>query len=361
MLRRLATFLLLLSSGALFSSCSTTKPLLTQIPAVDLTRNIYFFDGGLKSTTVADSESTELYSGGFDLTFFPIGKSAPFESSVSRSGNYLATHHDKIRLADLKLSERLVDVGIFDLRKKDFVSDFRLKVQFPEFKSDNYQIQWSAKDSGFFYIESDSIRKAYPGGGYTTLFFHENLRSCSVSPSEERILFFHDDSVELFDVRDRSTRMITASVGSRKNVRAVSWTPDESFVCFAAGWHIYIYDIPGRAVTQTGADGTVLWTEWLPDRSLVFTEGHFPADMQLINTPESFRICKYIPSSGDKTVIHERLNASPFYVRPRLSPSGTLLLFSEQRLNGGDQVKLMSLDGQRMKTICDGSDPLWGR
>lgn len=347
-------------------ACNTTKPLLSEIPAGDLHSRIYFYDYGLidkgwKTRTIDDSISARLYTGGFDLTLLSAGKSAPFEPSISPFGRYLATHHDKVELGSIVRSDREIDFGIYDLVTNEFTADLATKVPFPDFEADAYHIQWSTLDSGFFYARSDTIRKCYPHGREDALLYHDGVRTFAVSPSEDRILFVRDDSVQLYDISQRSIRLITTAIRSNKRVRAVSWSLDGSRVAFVQGWKIYVYDIPGKSVTECKADGEVLWTQWLPDGTLVYTEGKFSYDMQVIKTTESFKICRLTPATGERSVLHERINHSPFTVRPRLSPSGRLLLFSEPKVNGGYEVKLMSLDGQFMNTICDGDDPCWGR
>lgn len=347
--------------GLLVLSCNTVKPLLSAIPREDFDNRISYFDDGWKTRKLTDSIAADLYSGGIDFTLIPVGKPAPFESSISPFGVFLATNHDKIRLADVKLSSREVDFGIYDLKKKEFVLDRSIKVPFPDFKDDTYQIEWSVLDNGFFYANLDTLKKCYPDGNEHLLVYQDGLRGFSVSPSEQRILLVRGDSVKLFDVKDQSIQLITTSISSKKRVRGVSWFPNETHVAFASGWKVYVYDLMKQSLSEHEAGGQVLWTEWLPDLTLVYTEGSFPSDMETIKTAESFKICRLSPESGEKTVLHERINHSPLSVRPRLSPSGKLLLFSERKLNGGYEVMLMSLDGQQMNTICDGVDPCWGK
>ena len=352
---------LMIAFGLYVSSCNTVKPLLSEIPQEDSSSRIYFYDDGWKTRKISDSTDAELYSGGIDFTLLPVGKSAPFESSISPFGKFLATRHNRVRLAEVKLSMREIDFGIYDLQKKEFVLDLSTTVPFPEFEADTYQIDWSVLDDGFYYVKSDTVKKCFPDGTEHLLVYEPGVRGFSVSPSEQRLLLVRDDSVKLYNVKDRDMQVITTGISSQKHVRGLSWSPDESQVAFANGWQLYVYTLSKRSLSEKTAGGQVLWTQWLPDGTLVYTEGTFPSYMQWLKTTESFRICKLSLGSEEDIVLHERINHSPHSVRPRLSPSGKLLMFSEKRLNGRYEIKLMSLDGQKMNTLCEGVDPSWGK
>lgn len=361
MKHRMCDMLIVMLLAGTLLSCDASKMVLVDVPQSDARTPMYYVDDGWKVRHAGDSTGTDLYSGSVDFTLLPIGTTAPFESSISPFGRYLATIHNKVRLAELHLSARDIGFGIYDLVKREFVLDIATRVRMPEYRDDAWQVAWSERDSGFFYPKDDTLRKCYPDGTEYNLVWQEDLQSFSVAPSESKIILVRADSVILYDAVHRTRQPVTTDVSAGKNVRAFSWTADETAVAFVNGWTIYLVTIRSMDVRTYKADGKVLWTQWLPDGSIVYTEAHFPSDMQMIKTTESFRICRYVPTTGEMSVLHERVNQSPLLVRPRLSPSGSLLLFSEQKLNGGNEVKLMSLDGQRMKTLCDGVDPCWGR
>jgi hypothetical protein len=62
-----------------------------------------------------------------------------------------------------------------------------------------------------------------------------------------------------------------------------------------------------------------------------------------------------------ENLLHERRDQSPEYVKPKLSPSQTLLLFSEQDIQRNSVVRLLTLDGQSISTVCNGHSPMWAK
>ncbi len=355
-----AMFCTALLLGLMDFSCIPGKELLTEISNEDLNRRIYYVDAGLVSSDIKvrwlyDTTDSLLYSGGIDYALFS-GRRVSLIPSFSSDGNYIAFYPDKIRLYESRGA-----VSIYDTRKKEIVLELETDEPFPEFSGDAYCIEWSKNDSGFFYCVKGTVKKCYPNGTSHVMAFENDLKAFSVAPSENRIMLVWNDTIGIRSHSDYSTQIVMTDITSQRNVRAISWSRDESMVAFAIGRSLYVYDMRKQALTEFSPEYRVLWTEWLPDGTLVYTEGTFPGAVQVSRTADDFQICRLNPATREVAVLHKRYNHPPFNVRPRLSPSGTLLLFSEPKVNGGHEIKLMSIDGQQMKTICDGINPYWGK
>jgi len=55
------------------------------------------------------------------------------------------------------------------------------------------------------------------------------------------------------------------------------------------------------------------------------------------------------------------MNHEPFNIKPRLSPSKKLILFSEKKSGRTYLVKLMTLDGLNENVLAEGYLPFWGK
>jgi hypothetical protein len=349
-----------LSSCSIFTNI--TKPPLSEIPSPDISKPIYFFDNdkifssvSLKSRKINDSTSKELYSGGINFTVLPLGERQTIPATISPFGNFLATHHNEVRLAEISLSSCNLEFGIYDLRRKEFVLDLTAR---ENLDAHTYCVLWSYIDSGFFYVDADTLKKCYPSGTVTNLLYQKGLQSFAVSPSENNILISYDDTTKIFNIKEHTSHVISSTLDSRRGIHSITWSHDERYVAFGFRWRVFIYDINNGSLLEHKADDAVFDIEWLLDNSLVYVEGNVSTGT--IETTEWFHICKLIPSTGAKTILHARVNQPP-YIWLRLSPSGQLLLFAERKLNGNYEIKLMSTDGKQMNTICEGINPEWGK
>ena len=237
---------------------------------------------------------------------------------------------------------------------------------FSEYEDEKYQIPWSEKDDYFFGKKDDSLYKINPSNNTETLLLAKKVfYDFSVSPSENFVLVFAEDSLHLYNFKEKTNNVIyvpgkTFGI-NRKYIRSYCWVDDESKVVFSEGWKIFVYNIKDKQLNKIDAGAKVFSAEWIDNNRLLIVTGDYPSDMSEVQNNRSFKIRIYSFLTDNFVTLHERLNHEPFSIKPKISPSKKLILFSERNINGPYQVKLMTLDGQNENILAEGYLPFWGK
>lgn len=370
----------------LFFSCSTTKPVITDIPDIDKQTPIYYSIDDLTfslnksilydltsfgQTSAKDSVGSSIGNSDVEnvnILKHPFGKfdySFALEPSLSHSSKYLAKANDDFSLISINLT-RDIDVDIVDLNNLLTLRTYEISLPVQEYKDEKYQIPWSRFDEAFFAMVEDTLFKIYPLTDIKQKVIVRNqIYDFSISPDENFALLFSQDSLLLFDAKTKKLKPVYEAgrvLGiNRKFVRAYSWQQDESRVLFAVGWKVFVYNLLDNSLEQIDAKGKVFSAEWINDDQILIVTGDYPDDMSVMQSNRYFKILKYSFANDELTKIHERVNHEPFNIKPRLSPSKKLILFSEKKSGRTYQVKLMTLDGLNENILAEGYLPFWGK
>ncbi len=309
----------------------------------------------------AESETNNLLS---DL-FVNFDYSFALEPSLSLSSKYLAKATEDFSLFNIRFNTN-VDIDILDLTDINNKYNYTIKLPHMEYDDEKYQIPWSNKDDAFFGIQNDSLFKFYPYQKSKRLFLSiPDLYDFNLSKSEKYSIIFASDTLWCYNL-ENNTKNFVYSVGkslgiNRKYVRSLSWNEDESKATFSIGWHIFIYSLHNKELFEVEADSKVFFIEWIEADQLLIVIGDYPSDMSSFQNNRNYSLVIYSIKSDKFKTIHKRINHEPFSIKPRLSPSKNLILFSERKLNGPYQVKLMTLDGQNENILAEGYLPFWGK
>jgi len=365
----------------LMFSCVSQKPIIKNIDNIDNYTPIYYSNnenslflngvnvysfGRVYGSTKEGAEILGSKSSISDLFNYPLGKSDylfTLEPSLSISGKYLVKVNNDFSLIKLNF-KRDVDIDIMDVSKMSRVRKIALTIPKQEYEDEKYFIPWSKKNDSFFGFKKDSLFQIFPEKKSKFLLHKNKLYDFIISPSEESALVYANDTLFLYNLITNQNSIIF-SVGkilgiNRKFLRSFSWSEDESMIAFSEGWKIYFYNIQNGSLEKIKAKEKVFFTEWIDKDNILIVTGDFPSDMSAMQSTKQFKIHLYSFLTKKFNTIHKRYNHEPFNIKPRLSPSKKLILFSERKLNGPYQVKLMTLDGQFENILAEGYLPFWG-
>ena len=377
--------ILFLSTILLFS-CATPKPVITSIAEIDNQTPVYFSNNEASftlngselyklntfgSTTTKNSDGVEIPGSTaekdeiFNHPFGNFDYSYALEPSLSTSSKYLAKANDDFSLINISLS-RNMDVDIVDLSDIEIEKTYTITLPRLEYRDEKYQVPWSKIDDCFFGLKEDSLVKINPSdNNQTLLFYKKHIYDFSISPTENYALVFAEDSLFLFDLKEKEINTIYVPgkvLGiNRKYVRAYCWYEDETKVTFAEGWKVFVYNLKSKQLDKIDAGAKVFSADWIDNNQILIVTGDYPSDMSAVQSNKQFKIFKYSFLTDELFKIHERINHEPFSIKPRISPSKKLILFSEKKVSGPYQVKLMTLDGQNENIIAEGYLPFWGK
>ncbi|MBI3195648.1 MAG: hypothetical protein HYZ34_14450, partial [Ignavibacteriae bacterium] len=356
----------------LVSSCASVKPIINDIPKIDGTTLIFYRNGSSPedggsffSRTCFDSLSTSLFTATNNLTAPLFDRATTLEPSLSPDGNFIIIE-EKNPPEDVPLNSSEQYFHILDIKTGEKV--FQTKTQLP-CNGDSriaHSLQWSIFDNSFFYSSFDTIYKCYTNGKHQRLAVIENVQRFSVSPSEEWLLFVQDDGIGLVNLSTQESFSIREfheflGINVQECVDIVAWSLDETSVSFSEGKRIYLYNITDGTKATYKSVGTVHALEWLPHNELVFIEGNSPVKHSTLQEDVYYKMYSLNSQTMEEKLLHEQRNQSPVFVKPKLSPSQSLLLFSEKDIQGTSFVKLMTLDGTAITTLCNGHSPMWGK
>jgi hypothetical protein len=368
----------------LLISCNTLKPTIGNIPEVDKVVPIYYCNNkssfslngqllyesnsfGSTSASKTHGDTIQNTDANSDYIFnYPLGKmdySYKLTPSLSISGRYMAKADDDFQLLQIRLT-RNVDVKIVDLQQSAKVENYTLTLPKYEYKDEQYQIQWSKNEDSFWGLKGDSLFKFYPSKGSQCILVKEKIYDFSVSPSGRNVLVFANDSLFLFDLYSKtfeSIYIVGRTLGiNRKYIRAINWYENEAKITFAIGWKIYVYEINTKSLNDYDLGQKIFSSEWINNNQILCVTGEYPSDMSQMHTEQSYKIRLLSTVDKKNQIIHERYNHEPFSIKPKLSPSKQLILYSERKLHDQYEVKLMSLDGKNEIIVAEGYLPFWG-
>ncbi len=356
----------------LVSSCVTVKHAIYDIPKEDLTTSIYYRDailpedgGSYSSRKCSEALSTSLFTTTSNFSAPLFEKATSLEPSLSPDGTFIIMENNEP--PDNNSGNR-GEHYFYVLNITTGEKVFETKTQLP---CNGYSLvvpalQWSIFDNYFFYSSSDTIYKCYPNGKQMRLAVVEGVQRFSLSPSEEWLLFVLDDGIGLVKLTTQESFVIREfdellGINLDECVDIVSWSLDGTMVSFSEGKRIFIYTISSGKRAIYKSTGTIHALEWVPNNQLVFVEGNGHVKQAIFQEDSYFKIFLLDPFTMKEQLLHEGRDQSPEYVKPKLSPSQTLLLFSEKDIQRTSVVRLLTLDGQAITTVCNGHSPMWAK
>ncbi len=378
-LRIMKGFILILTSLLILMSCVTQKPILNSIPDEDNFATIFYciHDNSinlnksalyeLKSfgkTNPSQSNGTEIENSSVVFSEYPLGRydySYRLLPSISNDGKYIVKAVDDFKVIDISFS-RNIEIHLVNTENGN-TEKFNVTLPILEYGEEKYQLPWSEKNNSFFGVIDDSLFRFSEGQNSQMLLYRPNLYDFKISPLENFAVVFADDSLFLFEFQTKDF-ILVQEVGrvlgiNPKYIRGINWFPDESKFIFAEGSTIYIYSISDHSLSEFSIGDKVFDVEWVDKNNLICVTGDYPDDLSHMRTSGRYRIMTFNINTGELEVIHRRLNHEPFTVKPKISPSKKLILFSEKPHNAPYQVKLMSLDGLNESVLAEGFLPFW--
>ncbi len=354
-------------------SCATIKPAITEIPKDDREAIIYYregsspnYGGSFGSRKLTESASTSLFPSTNNSLSFLFEESSTLEPSLSPDGNYLIVEDNGNNENEIQVLQGEKLFNIIDGKTSQTVFHEKTKLPCNGHQEEAFSLPWSIFDNSFFISTSDTIQKCTTNGKRRTLAYVEGVTRFSVSPSEQWLLFVQDERIGLLNLETREAVEVKEfdeifGIGLERCIQIVSWSPDDNIVAFAEGHRITIYNISTGKRSLYKTAGDVFALEWISNNEFIIVEGNNPAKQARLKDDPYFKILSLNALTMQDKFLHEQRNHEPSSVRPKLSPSGTLLLFSEKDIYGEYWIKLMTLDGQAITTVCNGHSPVWGK
>jgi hypothetical protein len=310
-----------------------------------------FTGNEISSMNLNNKNASSIYSGSFISELLSKQELLPF---ISPSGKYAVCNNR------FKFTGRL-SLSIYDLQSGENVG--KLTADRPEktFQAEPYIMNWAAAEDIFYFFRSDSIYQFEPMNHPEFLAHIPDLHSFAVAPNEESILACYQDSIGIYDLntnRCKSIYSMKKILGMTKHAETrLCWSPNSQNICFSDGREINVFQPALKNLIKYKSLKDIFYLTMINDNNLIYVCGSYPSDGSQYQTTEEFSIVKLDIQSGSQTILHSRYNHEPFSIQPK--PNGSVLLFSEKKLNGGYQVKLMTDDGQYMSAVCGGIYPSW--
>ena len=127
--------------------------------------------------------------------------------SLSYTGRYIAEANGDFVLLSLNLG-RNVDVDIKNVSEPSQKTTHKLFIPKIEFLEEGYKIPWSQKEDAFYALTEDSLFKFFPNGERQFFLSRKNIYDFSVSPTEQFIFVFANDSIFLYDLKGGSSKFV---------------------------------------------------------------------------------------------------------------------------------------------------------
>lgn len=378
-LRIMKGFILILTILLILMSCVTQKPILNSIPdednfatifycihdnAINLNKSTLYELKSFGKTNPSQSNGIEIENSSVVFSEYPLGRydySYRLLPSISNDGKYLVKAVDDFKMIDISFS-RNIEIHLVNIENGN-TEKFTVTLPSLEYGEEKYQLPWSEKNNSFFGVIDDSLFRFSEGQKSQMLLYRPNIYDFKISPLENFAVVFANDSLFLFDFHTKDF-ILVQEIGrvlgiNPKYIRGIDWSLDESKFIFAEGSTIYIYSISDHSLSEFSIGDKVFDVEWVDQNNLICVTGDYPDDLSHMRTSARYRIMTFNINTGELEVIHRRLNHEPFTVKPKISPSKKLILFSEKPHNAPYQVKLMSLDGLNESVLAEGFLPFW--
>lgn len=352
---------LVLALVSFLSGCASSRTLpLEAIPDIDREALIYYLDNDLYRVRLGDESPEVVTAGVGDRGLFTQYVLAP---GVSSSGRYVMAAKEGLGAipGELRRQQRLF---LVDAVEGEVVLGFDVDRVRTDYADDPFWLEWASEGDAFYVADRDTVKKRWPDGRAEVLAVAADLNAFSVAPDEQKVLLSHGDVVSLA-IRGQALHEVVA-IGSkalglgRRFVRAMAWAADGR-VAFAQGKKVYVYNLVGDTLEEFEADRSVFDVVWLGPATLLLVEGVQAQRGFGTQPPQFYRFIRFDLGTGERERLYGSNAQGPASVKPRLSPSGELLLFAEQRLTDGGRhrVKVLSLDGQHLRVVDQGIYPFW--
>jgi hypothetical protein len=302
-------------------------------------------------TDIHNKNASSLYSGSFFNKILSGQKIIPF---ISPKGKY-AVYYDRLKIPG-KLSLSVHELSNGEIRAK-------LTADRPDktYRDEPYMIHWVKNRELFYFSKSDSIFQFNPDDPDRFIANIPDLHSFIISPDEKFIFACHQDNVGIYDIIGKKHKIIYSikkflGMPEYMGVKLCLSASGRS-LCFSSGRQIHIYNPYSDSLLNFKSTGEIFYMTMTNDDFLIYISGSYPSDGSQLDKTEAFHIVRLDIPSGVQKTLHSRINHEPFSVQPEIN--GPVILFSERRLNGGYQIKVMTVEGKYMNTICDGIYPSW--
>lgn len=338
---------------------SGTLPLET-VPDADGEAVIYYRNGGVERVQLGDEKPEIVLEMVEGTGLFSQYVLAP---GVSSTGRYVIAAKEGLAsiLGELGGQQRLFLVDVMEER---VVLEFDVDRTQTEYVEDPFWPAWASEEDAFYIADQDTVKKRWPDGRVEILATVSDLNSFSVAPDEQKVLLAHGGVVSLA-IRGQALHEVL-STGSkplglgRPFTRTMVWSRDGR-VAFARDRTVYVYNLEGDTVEAFEAERSVFDVVWLRPDTLLLVEGVQAWRGVGTQPPQFYRFIRFDLNTGERTRLYGSNAQGPAEVRPQLSPSGELLLFSERRPTdaGRHRVKVLSLDERHLLVIGTGMFPTW--
>ncbi len=354
------------------SSCASVKTEVADIPQEDSQAIMYYRDGAepgdngmYVSRTLQDSIPVPVVSQTNSM-FVDLSTSSNLHPSISSDGLYISFHDelgDKSKYAPYGHEQSF---SIFDIKKNAVILNATTIVSSGTSLTTPYSVPWSFFGHNFYTLAGDTIKKCTVEGKQSSLAVIDHLINFSVSPSERWLLFMQEERVGFINLETNEVVLAKEfetifGIVVKHWGRVISWSPDESKAAFAVGFRMTIVDLEKRENQGYKVSADVFAIEWITNDSFVYVQGFQPNADSHLNDDPFFEIDSYSLTTKQTTMLHRRVHHEPSSVKPKVSPSGKLLLFSEKKVAGVYEVKLLPVSGGSITTLCSGYNPVWGK
>jgi hypothetical protein len=310
-----------------------------------------FTGNKISSINIKNKNLSLAYSGNYLKEILSNQEFIPF---ISPTGKYAICNNRFKILGKLSLS-------VYDLYSGKVISKITTDRIAKTYHAEPIIIHWAKDEDIFYYSNSDTIYQFDPLNYHKFIACIPNLHSFIISPNKKMILTCYKDNIGIFDTVSNQFM----SVYTMKNIIGMTkhseiklcWSPNSNSFCFTDGRQIIIYNLTFKKFIKYKSSQDIFYITTINDNYLIYVRGSYPNDGSQYQSTEEFSIVKLNIKSGLQDILHSRVNHEPFSIQPQQNNS--VLLFSELKLNGGYQVKLLSIDGRYMNTVCNGIYPSW--
>ncbi len=365
---RLAASLLVIS--IILLSCASVKPDVADVSQEDSRAIIYYRDGvepgdsgPYVSRTIFDSIPVPLLSPKNSI-YFDLSTKTNIRPSISPDALYLS-YRDNNNDTYARYSHKQ-SFSIYDIKNDAVVINSTTTVSCATSIQAPYSVPWSFIGHNFYTLAGDTIKKCTVDGKQSTLTVIDNLINFSISPTEHWLLFVQEERVGFINLETNEVVLVKEfdnilGTIAPPCVRVIAWSLDDTKVAFGDGHRITTVVLEKKEIIGHKVTADVYDIEWVSDDMYVYVEGYNQNSTSLYNSEPFFEIASYSLTTKKDNMLHRRVSHEPVSIKPKVSPSGKLLLFSEKKVAGTYEVMLLSLDGSNMTTLCTGYNPVWGR
>ncbi|MEA3444634.1 MAG: hypothetical protein U9R19_07885 [Bacteroidota bacterium] len=345
---------------------------ITSFPDIDLNTEIYFqsitnfahnygvSQIGFYRSKIDNTETKHLISSNFEIPDLIRHSKIPrIVGSYSKSGNHVSTYGGKPLDVKFK-NESAFAIYNIESARKIFIANSKIPIA--EYPYEEYQLPWSKKEEAFFVFSKNQIKKITVDQQEYIIFEGEEIRNFAVSNNDSLILVQENQHIFVYNILTMEKKPILSndkSIRVSTYVRGMSWTPGNRNLAFASNSWLYVHNIPSGNTTRFTTREPIFYSLWISGSEIIFVTGRYPANKYVTSNAEYFKINKLNISTGEITLLYKNMSGQPFSIKPQLSPSKDFIIFSSGKLQSSFVMVLLSVDGNRIKYLWDGSYPQW--